>query len=236
MTKEKSKRNGTEVLRVDTSSGTVQPPHASKWHGAYAGKRYEWLKRWLDLTIASLALIVTLPISIAIAIAIRLDSPGPILFKQKRVGRYCKTFTIYKFRTMVADAEKRQKELEAKNEVGGAYFKIKNDPRVTRVGAWLRKTSLDELPQLLNVIKGEMSIVGPRPLPVTGFEHEEWYIRKAAVQPGMTGLWQISGRSKLTGEDAIAIDLEYVDRRSFWFDLYIVFKTLIVILTREGAA
>lgn len=236
MKEEKLKATGTEVLRLDARRKELSPVRVSKWHGAYAGKRYEWLKRLLDLCGASIALIIASPIVAAISIAIRLDSKGPVLFRQKRVGRYCKSFTIYKFRTMVVDAEARQKELEDKNEVGGAYFKLKHDPRVTKVGHWLRKTSLDELPQLINVIRGEMSLVGPRPLPVTGFEEEDWYIRKASVQPGMTGLWQISGRSNLTGEDAISLDLEYVDRRSFWFDLLIVFKTFGVIFTRDGAA
>ncbi len=197
---------------------------------------YELAKRMLDIVGASLLLMIfSIPAAI-IAVLIKLDDPGPVMFKQTRVGRYGRLFTIYKFRTMIADAEKMQKELEKFNEAGGAYFKLKNDPRVTRVGAVLRKLSLDEIPQFINVLTGEMSLVGPRPLPVTGYENEGWYVRKVSVPPGMTGLWQISGRSDLSGEQAAELDLQYVDKRSFVFDLRLICATVPAVLFRKGAA
>jgi len=197
---------------------------------------YETAKRVFDVIGASLLLVLSSLPALIIAILIKLDDEGPVLFKQTRVGRFGKLFTIYKFRTMIADAEKMQRELEKYNEAGGAYFKMKNDPRVTRVGRILRKLSLDEIPQFINVLTGDMSLVGPRPLPVTGYENEDWYIRKVSVPPGMTGLWQISGRSDLTGEQAAELDLEYVRRRSFLFDLKILLLTVPAVLRRKGAA
>lgn len=199
-------------------------------------KGYECAKRALDIVGSCVLLALTsLPAAI-IALLTKLDDPGPVLFKQTRVGRYGRHFTIYKFRTMVADAEKLQRELDKYNEVGGAYFKMKNDPRVTRVGRWLRKLSLDEIPQFINVLTGDMSLVGPRPLPITGYENEPWYVEKVTVPPGMTGLWQISGRSELTGEEAASLDLEYVRKRSMLFDLKLLFATVPALLRRKGAA
>ncbi len=198
-------------------------------------KGYERLKRFIDILGACVLLVIfSIPAAI-IALLIKIDSEGPVLFKQTRVGRYGTLFTIYKFRTMVINAEKLQRELEERNEAGGAYFKLRDDPRVTRMGAILRKLSLDEIPQFINVLTGDMSLVGPRPLPVTGFEQEDWYIRKVSVLPGMTGLWQISGRSELSGEQAAELDLEYVRCRSTWFDLKLLFATLPVVLRRKGA-
>ncbi len=201
------------------------------------GKRaYEAGKRVLDIVGASLLLaILSLPAAI-IALLIKLDSQGPVLFKQNRVGRWGRLFTIYKFRTMVPNAEALQKNLEHLNEAGGAYFKIRRDPRVTKVGEVLRKLSLDEIPQFINVLIGDMSLVGPRPLPITGYEHEDWYVKKVSVPPGMTGLWQISGRSDLSGEDAAALDLEYVRRRCTLFDLKLLLATVPAVLKRKGAA
>ncbi len=197
---------------------------------------YELAKRIVDIIGASLLLVLfSLPAAV-IAVLIKLDDPGPVMFKQVRVGRFGRLFTIYKFRTMISDAEKMQKELEKYNEAGGAYFKLKNDPRVTKVGAVLRKLSLDEIPQFINVLTGDMSLVGPRPLPVTGYENESWYVRKASVPPGMTGLWQISGRSDLSGEQAAELDLRYVERRSFLYDLKLMCATVPAVLFRKGAA
>lgn len=201
-----------------------------------SSESYETLKRCIDIVGSCLLLAIFSIPALIIAVLIKIDDDGPVLFKQQRVGRYGRLFTIYKFRTMIADAEKMQRELEKYNEAGGAYFKMKDDPRVTRVGAWLRKLSLDEIPQFINVLLGDMSLVGPRPLPITGYENEDWYIRKVSVPPGMTGLWQVSGRSDLSGEQAAELDLEYVRQRSTWFDLRLLLITLPAVIRRKGAA
>lgn len=197
---------------------------------------YEILKRMIDIVGATVLLMLFSPVAAVIGLLVKLDSPGSVMFKQVRVGRYGKRFVIYKFRTMCQDAEHLQKQMEKYNEAGGAYFKMTNDPRVTRVGAILRKLSLDEIPQFINVLIGDMSLVGPRPLPVTGHEEEEWYKFKCLVPPGMTGLWQISGRSELSGEQAAELDVEYVKRRSTWLDLKILFGTVPAVIRRKGAA
>jgi len=197
---------------------------------------YEFAKRALDIVGASILLtVLSIPAAI-VAVLIKVDDPGPVMFKQIRVGRFGRRFTIYKFRTMISNAEKMQQEMDKYNEAGGAYFKMKNDPRVTKVGIVLRKLSLDEIPQFINVLTGDMSLVGPRPLPITGYEEEEWYVRKVSVPPGMTGLWQISGRSDLSGEQAAGLDLEYVKRRGMWFDLRLMLMTIPAVLFRKGAA
>jgi len=197
---------------------------------------YEFAKRALDIVGASILLtVLSIPAAI-VAVLIKVDDPGPVMFKQIRVGRFGRRFTIYKFRTMISNAEKMQQEMDKYNEAGGAYFKMKNDPRVTKVGIVLRKLSLDEIPQFINVLTGDMSLVGPRPLPITGYEEEEWYVRKVSVPPGMTGLWQISGRSDLSGEQAAELDLEYVKRRGMWFDLRLMLMTIPAVLFRKGAA
>lgn len=194
------------------------------------------LKRVLDVGVSVAGLLLGLPLLLAIALAVRLDSPGPVLFRQKRVGADEKTFVCFMFRSMRADAEVLQESLEAMNEAEGAVFKIRRDPRVTRVGAFLRRWSLDELPQLYNVLKGEMSLVGPRPLPVRDFlRMEEEDKRRLGAVPGMTGYWQISGRSNLSFEDMVRLDLYYVENWSLSFDLKIILKTLGAVLRREGA-
>ncbi len=194
------------------------------------------LKRALDVAVSTFGLAVLAPLLLALALAVRLDSPGPVLFRQKRVGADEKTFVCLMFRSMRANAEVRQGELEAFNEAEGAFFKIRRDPRVTRVGRFLRRWSLDELPQLLNVLKGEMSLVGPRPLPVRDFlRMEEEDKRRLGAVPGMTGYWQISGRSNLSFEDMVRLDLYYMENWSLSFDLKIVLKTLGAVLRREGA-
>jgi len=172
-----------------------------------------------------------------VAIAIKLDSPGPVLFKQKRVGQHGRTFTLYKFRTMYVDAEERKKELMAQNIMKGPMFKIENDPRITRVGRFLRKTSLDEFPQFINVLKGEMSLVGTRPPTLEEVEkYELWHWRRLTLKPGITGLWQISGRSKITDFDKIVeLDCKYLENWKFRDDIKIILKTIWVILKRKGA-
>ena len=194
------------------------------------------LKRALDVAVSAAGLLLLAPLFLVAALAVRLDSPGPVLFRQKRVGADEKTFICFMFRSMRADAEVLQESLETLNEAKGAVFKIRRDPRVTRVGAFLRRWSLDELPQLVNVLRGEMSLVGPRPLPVRDFlRMEEEDKRRLGAVPGMTGYWQISGRSNLSFEDMIRLDLYYMENWSLSFDLKIILKTLGAVLRREGA-
>ena len=194
------------------------------------------LKRLLDVTGSLLGLILLSPLLLSVALAVKLTSSGPVLFRQKRIGADEKVFVCYMFRSMYEDAEARQEELEAMNEADGAVFKIKNDPRITPVGNFIRRWSIDELPQLINVLKGEMSLVGPRPLPVRDFERmSEIHKRRLAAVPGMSGYWQISGRSNLSFEDMVRLDLYYIENWSLSFDVKIILKTLGAVLKREGA-
>jgi exopolysaccharide biosynthesis polyprenyl glycosylphosphotransferase len=194
------------------------------------------LKRVLDVTVSLVGLVLLSPLFLAVAIAVRLDSPGSVLFRQKRVGADEKVFVCYMFRSMQRDAEVRQAVLEDLNEVEGPAFKIRDDPRVTRVGRFLRRWSIDELPQLVNVLKGEMSLVGPRPLPVRDFlRMEEAHKGRLGAVPGMTGYWQTSGRSELSFEEMVRLDLYYIENWSLSFDLKIILKTLGAVLRREGA-
>lgn len=195
------------------------------------------IKRALDVLI-SLALMVFLaPLAAFVMLAIKVTSPGPAYFVQKRLGLNKRFFNLYKFRTMVADAEEKQAELEEMNEVTGPVFKIKNDPRITPVGLFLRKTSLDELPQLFNVLKGDMSLVGPRPLPVRDYEgfDEDWHRRRFSIRPGITCLWQVGGRSDTSFDRWMELDLEYIDTWSLGLDVKILLKTIPAVLTGTGA-
>lgn len=196
------------------------------------------VKRLIDLIGAAILLILFAPLMILIAILIKLDSPeGTILFVQERMGYNKRRFRMMKFRTMIPNAEARLKEIEHLNEKDGPIFKIKNDPRITRVGRFLRKTSLDELPQLINVLVGDMSLVGPRPLSIRdalGME-ESWQKRRFSVRPGLTCLWQVSGRSNLSFEQWMKLDLEYIDRWSLKLDWWILLKTIPAVLTSKGA-
>lgn len=195
------------------------------------------VKRVMDISGALICLLLLSPIMLMVALAIRLTSRGPVLFQQKRFGLNRRLFSMYKFRTMVVDAEKQLASLEHLNETGGATFKLKHDPRVTPVGSFLRKTSLDELPQLFNVLAGNMSLVGPRPLPtrdVNGFS-EAWLMRRFSVAPGITGLWQVSGRSNITFSNWIELDLNYIDNWSLTLDLKILMKTIPAVLKGSGA-
>ena len=194
------------------------------------------LKRLLDVTGSLLGLILLSSLLLSVALAVKLTSPGPVLFRQKRIGADEKVFICYMFRSMYEDAEARQEELEAMNEADGAVFKIKNDPRITPMGRFIRRWSIDELPQLINVLKGEMSLVGPRPLPVRDFERmSEMHKERLAAIPGMSGYWQISGRSNLSFEDMVRLDLYYIENWSLSFDVKIILKTLGAVLKREGA-
>jgi len=169
-------------------------------------------------------------------VLIRLDSPGPIWFRQVRCGLNGRKFTFYKFRSMHEGAEERREELTGFNMMNGPVFKMKNDPRITRVGRFLRKSSLDELPQLFNVLRGDMSFVGPRPLPVAEAEEiKGWQRRRLSMKPGITGLWQVSGRNQIDFHDWVKMDLEYIDRWSFWLDFKILLKTIPTVLSGKGA-
>ena len=207
----------------------------------HAGTMDGWallIKRVLDAVISLCCIILFSPILLITAALIKLTSPGPILFVQKRVGLNKRIISVYKFRTMVANAEQKQAELEPLNEASGPVFKIMNDPRVTRLGKFLRKTSIDELPQLLNVLKGDMSLVGPRPLPVRDYQgfSTDWQRRRFSIRPGITCLWQINGRSSVSFERWMEMDLEYIDRWSVWLDLQILVRTIPAVLKGSGAA
>ncbi len=193
-------------------------------------------KRTLDVVAGTVALLVALPVLIGSAIAVRLDSPGPVVFRQTRVGRDGTTFTLFKFRTMVEDAEAQLPALLEMNEAGDGFFKLREDPRVTRVGARLRRWSLDELPQLLNVLRGELSLVGPRPpVPREVEKYEAWHLRRLRVKPGITGVWQTSGRSDINFEEAVRMDLFYIENWSLSYDLFLLAKTFRAVLSRDGA-
>jgi exopolysaccharide biosynthesis polyprenyl glycosylphosphotransferase len=194
------------------------------------------LKRAFDMVGATLLLIVLSPLLLAIWVAVRVSSRGPVLYRSVRQGIGERTFACLKFRTMYVDAEHRQEDLEALNEASGALFKIRDDPRTTPVGKLLRRFSLDELPQLVNVLRGEMSLVGPRPLPERDFEMlQEWHRKRYLVLPGITGLWQVSGRSELDFDDLVHLDFIYLEHWSLALDLTILLKTIPAVLSRRGA-
>jgi exopolysaccharide biosynthesis polyprenyl glycosylphosphotransferase len=194
-------------------------------------------KRLLDMCGSAICLLAMAPIFGLIALLIKLDSPGPVFFRQERVGFHKRRFRLFKFRTMVDGAEQQQQKLESLNEAEGPVFKIKGDPRITRIGKFLRRTSLDELPQLINVLKGEMSLVGPRPLPVRDVERidVQWHKRRFSVKPGVTCLWQVNGRSHVGFDYWVRMDLEYIDKWSLGLDLKILMKTIPAVLKGSGA-
>ena len=194
-------------------------------------------KRLLDFTGALIGIILSGPIMAAAAIAIRITDPGPVLFRQVRAGRNGRTFTMLKFRSMVMDAEKRKAELIHLNEMDGPVFKIKRDPRITAVGRFIRKTSIDELPQLFNILWGDMSLVGPRPpLPSEVEQYEPWQRRRLSVKPGLTGMWQVSGRNQIDFDEWMRMDLDYIDNWSLWLDIKIILKTVPAVVLRSGAS
>jgi exopolysaccharide biosynthesis polyprenyl glycosylphosphotransferase len=197
-----------------------------------------FLKRAIDILVSSVVLVLFAPLLLAIALMIRFTSPGPILFGQVRLGFNKRRFTMYKFRSMVPDAERIQEELLHLNEMSGPVFKMRNDPRVTPMGRILRKTSLDELPQLFNVLKGEMSLVGPRALSVRDYQlfNEDWQRRRFSVPPGITCLWQIHGRNSIPFERWMELDMQYIDKWSLWLDLKILARTIPAVLKGSGAA
>ena len=192
--------------------------------------------RILDLILAVLFLVLALPIYLVVAVAIRLDTPGPIFFVQTRVGYQGREFAFYKFRSMRVDAEQVRETLLRHNEATGPLFKMRQDPRITRVGRVIRKYSLDELPQLIHVLRGQMSLVGPRPaLPREVSTYSDSQRERLAVLPGLTGLWQVSGRSDLSFDRSVELDLEYIKRRSVFYNIYLLFRTVSVVFTGRGA-
>ena len=211
--------------------------HITAHSGSHDGLAF-LAKRGLDIVVSGLLLVLFAPLLMLVALLIKLDSDGPIMFRQERIGINKRRFQIYKFRTMVANAEKMMAELEKANEMSGPVFKIKNDPRRTRMGAFLRRTSIDELPQLINVFAGDMSLVGPRPLPVRDYEgfSEDWQRRRFSIRPGITCLWQVNGRNAVDFEKWMELDLQYMDEWSFWLDLKILARTVPAVLKGSGAA
>jgi exopolysaccharide biosynthesis polyprenyl glycosylphosphotransferase len=194
------------------------------------------IKRTFDLVVAGLLLVLLSPLLLAIVVAVRLSSRGPVIYRSVRPGVGRVPFACFKFRTMHDDADQRQADLESLNEASGALFKIRDDPRTTRIGRILRRFSLDELPQLINVLRGQMSLVGPRPLPQRDYERlEDWHMKRYLVMPGITGLWQVSGRSELDFDDLVRLDFLYLERWSVFLDLTILVKTVPAVLSRRGA-
>lgn len=206
----------------------------------FSGKNAQYYliaKRITDIVLSSIALIILSPILLIVALAIKIDSKGPIIFKQDRVGRNGTIFGMYKLRSMVVNAEELKSKLENKNEMSGPMFKMKDDPRITRVGKFIRKTSIDELPQLINVIKGEMSLVGPRPsLPKEVEQFKPWMKERLVVKPGITCFWQVSGRNNIPFEEWMKLDIKYVKEMNYWLDIKLILKTFFVLFGDENAS
>ena len=204
--------------------------------GTEQGIIYRALKRTMDIICSLVGLILLSPILIVIGILIKLESRGPILFSQDRVGKDGDIFKMYKLRSMVQDAEKLKSKLLEQNEMSGPMFKIKDDPRVTKIGKFIRKTSIDELPQLINVIKGDMSLVGPRPsLPKEVKEFEPWMLERLEVRPGLTCYWQVSGRNNIEFEEWMELDVKYVKERNLFIDIKLIFKTALLLFGDKNA-
>lgn len=203
--------------------------------GERPSRRYEVAKRAIDIGICLLAVPLVLPVGLLCALAIRLESPGPVMFAQMRTGQHGVRFPMFKFRTMVQNAEELKASLQHLNILPPPDFKIPDDPRITRVGKFLRKTSLDELPQILNVLRGEMSIVGPRPTSFAASTYDLWHSERLEVTPGITGLWQIKGRGTMTFDERLRLDIEYIERRSIGLDLRIIVMTALAVFRGSGA-
>ncbi|MCD2502302.1 sugar transferase [Clostridium sp. NSJ-145] len=200
-------------------------------------KNYKFLKRGIDVIASLCGLILLSPILLVTMVLIKLESKGPVIFSQERVGRYGKKFKMYKFRSMVVNAEELKKNLEAQNEMSGPMFKMKDDPRVTKVGRFIRKTSLDEIPQLVNILKGDMSLVGPRPsLPKEVEQFESWMNKRHEVKPGLTCYWQVSGRNNIDFEEWMKLDIKYVEERSLLIDIKLILKTVLVLFGDKNAS
>ena len=250
-------RDGNGAVVQESGRYAVRPPvegASTKWHRADPGRRradlpqsadlpdphgaYEGVKRVLDIVLGSAMLVALLPLGLVVAAFIKLTSRGPVIFLQTRAGRYGRPFTMLKFRTMRRGAQDDREFIEHLNELAGPVFKIRHDPRLTRIGRLLRRTSIDELPQLLNVLAGQMSLVGPRPLWLPEAERaggDPASQARWSVKPGLTCLWQISGRSELSYEDWVALDLYYIHHRSTLLDLLIILQTIPTVLSTRGA-
>ncbi len=202
---------------------------------ARVSRRYVIAKRAIDIGICVVALPVVVPIAALCAVAIRLESPGPVMFSQMRTGQHGARFPMFKFRTMVQNAEELKASLQHLNILPAPDFKVPDDPRITRVGRVLRKTSLDELPQIINVLRGEMSIVGPRPTSFAASTYELWHSERLEVTPGITGLWQIKGRGTMTFDERLRLDIEYIEQRSTLMDLRIIAQTALAVFRGSGA-
>jgi exopolysaccharide biosynthesis polyprenyl glycosylphosphotransferase len=234
-------RFNSDIFGLRTTRWRAEEFDGDQYIATYTSSTEFWpgaVKRMLDITLAGSALLFFSPIFMLASITIKLTSPGPVFFLQERIGLNKRRFKIFKFRTMVPNAEKTICLLEGRNEVTGPVFKIKNDPRITPIGKFLRRSSIDELPQLLNVLNGDMSLVGPRPLPVRDYEgfNEDWQRRRFSVKPGITCLWQVNGRSGISFNQWMLLDLQYMDEWSLWLDVKILAKTLPAVLKGSGAA
>lgn len=200
------------------------------------GFLYKFTKRFIDIVISLTGLVLLIPVFFVVVIAIKFESKGKAIFVQERVGYRGKKFKMYKFRSMIVDAEKLKNKLMDQNEMSGPMFKMREDPRITKVGRFIRKTSIDELPQLINVLKGEMSLVGPRPsLPDEVKEFEPWMLERLAVKPGITCFWQVSGRNDIGFEEWMALDVKYAREKSILLDIKLIFKTFFVLFGDEHA-
>jgi exopolysaccharide biosynthesis polyprenyl glycosylphosphotransferase len=226
-------RMHTAMPPVTGYTAAAALPHVTP---AENGPYLRWGKRAIDLLGAMVALVVLSPLMLLIALMVKLESRGPVFYRSSRIGKNGRSFTFLKFRSMVDGADRHRKQLTHLNEVDGPVFKISRDPRVTRIGRLLRISSIDEIPQFLNVLNGDMSLVGPRPpIPEEVEQYEPWQLRRLDVKPGITCLWQISGRSTLSFREWMRLDLEYIKHRSFWLDLRILLRTIPAVLSREGA-
>jgi exopolysaccharide biosynthesis polyprenyl glycosylphosphotransferase len=230
----------TEMFKLHVARSYVDDLQGVPVMTIQSGPADSWqlvMKRLLDIVGSVVLLLALAPLLAVVALLIRLDSPGPVFFAQERVGFNKRRFRILKFRTMVDGSDRRQQTLEHLNEVEGPVFKIKNDPRVTRLGRFLRRFSIDELPQLVNVFKGDMSLVGPRPLPVRDVERIDtrWHKRRFSIKPGVTCLWQVNGRSNIGFSEWVRMDLDYIDRWSLGLDLKILLKTIPAVFRGPGA-
>jgi exopolysaccharide biosynthesis polyprenyl glycosylphosphotransferase len=234
-------RFASDIFTLKTAQSRMEEVDGNHYIATYVGGRDGWplvIKRILDISLSFTLIVLLTPLLAAVAALIKLTSDGPVLFFQERLGLNKRRFLIYKFRTMVPGAEQRIAELESLNEISGPVFKIKNDPRITPLGKILRRTSIDELPQLFNVLRGDMSLVGPRPLPVRDYEgfNQDWQRRRFSIQPGLTCLWQVAGRSSIPFEQWMQLDLQYMDEWSLWLDLKILARTIPAVMKGSGAA
>lgn len=234
--------NKSRVVTEKQEEMIVQPVTPRRHEGidmraVYAGKKllYKAIKRAFDIVVSGLALLVLAPLFLVTAIAVKLEDGGPVFFSGERYGKDLYFFRMHKFRSMVPDAEARLRYVLREEEKNGLAFKIKNDPRVTRVGRFIRRTSIDELPQLWNVFKGEMSIVGPRPIATTDRKEDPYDMQRWIVKPGLTCYWQVSGRANISWDEWVEMDLDYIQNMGIWEDLKLIFLTFPALIRRDGA-